>query len=70
MEKQFKTEYQIERENRDLEIYRAYNQMVAVPGRSKVEVAKFLARKYHIATVSTIYSIRKRVERLLKGGEL
>ena len=66
METVFKTKFQLEKENKELNLYSDYQEMVSVPGRSKVEIAKYLAEKYHLATISTVYSIRKRVEKRLK----
>ena len=70
METVFKTKFQLEKENKELALYTEYQQMIAVPGRSKVEIAKYLADKYHIATISTVYSIRKRVEKRLSSEGL
>lgn len=66
MELEFKTKWQMKKESKELALYTEYQQMIAVPGRSKVEIAKYLAEKYELATISTVYAIRKRVEKRLK----
>ena len=44
----FKTEYQRERERRDLELYRDYEQLISVEGQSKTLVTEHLMKKYNI----------------------
>lgn len=66
MDKTFKTKFQVEKERRDLAIYTEYQELVADPEKSKVAIAEYLCKKYHIASVSTIYDIRDRVEKRLK----
>ena len=71
METVFKTKFQQEREQRELAIYTEYQSLAAAPDNSKVAIAEYLCEKYHLATISTIYSIRKRVEnRLKRAGKL
>ena len=71
METVFKTKFQQEKEQRELAIYIEYQQLAADPGKSKGVIAEYLCEKYHLATISTIYSIRKRVEgRLKRAGQL
>ena len=65
----FRTELRKEKEQKELEIYTEYQQLVSVPGNSKVEVSKHLCRKYKISTISTIYALRKRVEKRLKYAQ-
>ncbi len=65
----FKTPFQKKREQRELAIYTEYQQLISVPGSSKVEVAKHLCEKYGLATISTIYAIRKRVEKRLNYAQ-
>ena len=64
MDKTFKTKFQVEKERRA--IYTEYQELVADPEKSKVAIAEYLCEKYHIASVSTIYDIRDRVEKRLK----
>lgn len=66
MDKTFKTKFQVEKERRDLAIYTEYQELVADPEKSKVAIAEYLCEKYHIASLSTIYDIRDRVEKRLK----
>ncbi len=65
METLFKTPFQREKEQRELAIYTEYQELAADRNRSKVVIAQFLCEKYHLATISTIYAIRKRVEKRL-----
>lgn len=58
-----RTKKQIQREERDKAICAEYDAMMSVEGQSKTEVTKMLMDKYDIASPSTIYLIRQRVER-------
>ena len=62
----FRTDFQREREQRDLAIYTDYEEMMSVPGRSATVVGRQLMEKYNIHSLGTIYVIRKRVEKKLK----
>lgn len=62
---EFKTPHRVKKEEKELKIYSEFMELSQKPGASKVEIAKFLCEKYDIATISTIYSIRKRVEERL-----
>jgi len=62
----FKTDCQKEREERDLAIYKEYEELTSVEGQSKVLVVEHLMKKYGIHSQGTIYVIRRRVEKLLK----
>ncbi len=64
----FKTPWRVKKEETELEIYTRFMELIQKPGASKVEVAKFLCKEYNIATISTIYGIRKRVEKRLQDG--
>lgn len=70
MEKDFRTEGQKRRERKEMEIYLEYQSLASDPKKSKVVINQYLCEKYDIACVSTIYSIRRRVEQRLaqKGG--
>lgn len=65
----FKTDCQKEREERDLAIYKEYEELTSVEGQSKVLVVEHLMKKYGIHSQGTIYVIRRRVEKLLKAKE-
>ncbi len=62
-----KTDFQIEREARDMAIYREYNELISVAGSSACKVNQHLMKKYGIHSVGTIYVIRRRVEEQLKN---
>lgn len=64
----FKTPRQREREQRDAAIYADYTAMMSQPGQSATEVNKRLMEKYNIASPSSIYVIRKRVEAKMSRG--
>lgn len=64
----FKTPWRVKKEKTELEIYTRFMELIQKPGASKIEVAKFLCKEYNIATISTIYGIRKRVEKRLQDG--
>ena len=61
-----RTELQKEREKRDFAIYSDYVKLMEVKGQSATEVGKLLMQKYSIHSLSTIYTIRKRVEEKLQ----
>lgn len=64
-----KTEYQKEREKRDLAIYNEYNDMMSVEGQRSTLVTEHLMKKYGVHSQGTIYVIRRRVEEMLKKQE-
>jgi len=65
----FQTEFQREKEARDLQIYQEYVELVSEPGAAATKVQEFLMKKYGIHSTSTLWAIRKRVEaKLRKGG--
>jgi len=66
--KVLRTPTQESRMKRDAEIYADYTEMMSVPGMSKTEVAKNLMSKYGIASMASIYVIRKRVEERIRLG--
>ena len=59
----FRSEQRKAREALEMKIYEEFEEYAGKPNASKVEVAKYLCRKYGIGNVSTIYAIRKRVEK-------
>lgn len=61
----FKTELQLERQQRDLDIFNEYNSLMKIEGQSKTLVIEHLMKKYNIHSAGTIYVIRKRVENKL-----
>lgn len=66
-----KTSYQLKKEARELEIYREFNRLMAMPGAMKTAIEEHVMRQYGIFSRSTIWVIRRRVEgRLLKENKL
>jgi hypothetical protein len=68
-ESKFKTEFQKEKEAKDLAIYKEFKKLTATPGASTGEVTKHLMLKYRLHSPSTIWGIRKRVEARLSAKE-
>lgn len=64
----FQTEFQKEKEARDMQIYQEYITLTAEPGAAATKVQEFLMKKYGIHSSSTLWTIRKRVEAKLKKG--
>ena len=61
-----RTNFQIEREARDLAIYNEYQELISVAGASACKVNEHLMNKYGLHSQGSIYVIRKRVEDKLK----
>lgn len=61
-----KTEFRIRKEARELAIYNEYNVLMAQPGAMATAVDKYLTQKYGFGSESTIWFIRKRVEKRLR----
>lgn len=59
----FKTQCQMEREERDLAVYNDYHSIMAVEGQSKTAAHEYLCKKYGIHSQGTIYVILRRVEK-------
>lgn len=67
MEQQkIKTEFRLKKEARELAIYYEYNELMAQPGAMATAVDKYLTQKYGFGSESTIWFIRKRVEKRLR----
>lgn len=58
---QFKTDLQRKRESSDIQMSLEYQEMLK-QGGSKVEIKKYLARKYGYYSVSTVYQALKRAK--------
>lgn len=70
MEKQvFKTDYQLEKEAKDMAIYQEWNELMLIPGQSATGVTQHLMQKYNIHSSSTIWVMRQRAEKRLKKEE-
>ncbi|MDR0864999.1 MAG: hypothetical protein LBO74_08715 [Candidatus Symbiothrix sp.] len=65
-----KTEYQLEKEARELAIYNDWNELMEQPGAMASAVETHLMKKYNIHAKSTIWFSRKRTEERLKEGNL
>ena len=65
---QFKTEYQLAIEKREMAVYRDFNELAAVPGNSKTKICEHLCQKYDLHSVTSIYNIRRREERRMAAG--
>lgn len=67
MEQQkIKTEFRMRKEARELAIYDEYNSLMAQPGAMATAIDRYLTRKYGFGSESTIWLIRKRVEKRLR----
>lgn len=60
-----KTPFQAEKEAKELAIYREHKELMAQPGAMATAVDEILMHKYGIYSKSTIWLIRKRVEKRL-----
>lgn len=65
-----KTAFRLKKEARELAIYNEYNALMAQPGAMATAVDKYLTEKYGFGSESTIWFIRKRVEKRLKEGRV
>lgn len=59
----FITTKQKKKRNRDAEIYREWRELSSNPANSRTEITKYLMAKHRIKAPSTIWAIRKRLER-------
>lgn len=64
-----KTPYRVDKEAKELAIYKEYNDLMSKAGQSATAVVEYLMEKHNIHSASTIYLIRKRVEERLKTQE-
>ncbi|MDR3046543.1 MAG: hypothetical protein LBU51_02890 [Bacteroidales bacterium] len=65
----FKTPWKIIKEAKELEIYKEYNELIKEPGAMATAVDTHLAGKYGFGSETTIWVIRRRVEKRLKEEE-
>lgn len=61
-----KTQYAIEKEAEEKAIYDEYNELLKMPGAMRTMVDEVIMKKYNIHSSSTIWNIRRRVEKRLK----
>lgn len=66
-----KTTYRREKEERELKIFNEYTALMSREGQQVLAVIEHLMAKYNIHSVSTVYSILKRVGKRSaeEGGE-
>ena len=64
-----KTAYQMEKEEKDRQIFEAWTQEMAKPGAMITAVDRFIMEKFGIYGPSTIWHIRKRVEKRMKSSD-
>jgi len=69
-EKILKTKWRLRKEAQDLEIYKEYQELMSVEGAMAMAVMRYLIEKYDLGAESTVWSIRKRVEKRIKSGEI
>lgn len=66
-----KTKYRIKKEAEDLAIYNDYNEFMSSPDAMATAADAYIMEKYDIASKSTVWFVRKRVEKRLKeAGKL
>ncbi|MCQ2058706.1 MAG: hypothetical protein MJY71_02615 [Bacteroidaceae bacterium] len=63
----FKTPFAAAKEAKEKELYKEYKQLISVQGQSRTGVNKYLMDKYDIHSVSTVYAIIHRQEKLIFG---
>ncbi|MDR3272328.1 MAG: hypothetical protein LBT29_02430 [Flavobacteriaceae bacterium] len=61
----FKTDFKLGKEAKELAIFNEWNELVKQPGSMKTAIDEYLMEKYDIFSKSTIWFIRKRVEKRL-----
>jgi len=64
-----KTAYQMEKEEKDRQIFEAWTEEMAKPGAMITAVDRFIMDQFGIYGPSTIWSIRKRVEKRMNNTE-
>jgi hypothetical protein len=67
-EKIYKTEWRLKKEARELAIYDEWKALMGEPGAMATAVNLHLTQKYGFGSDSTIWFIRKRVEKRLNEG--
>lgn len=68
--KVLKTEYQLQKQARELAIYNEWCELIRQPGAMRTAVDEHLMHKYGIHSKSTIWFIRKRVEKRLNENSI
>jgi hypothetical protein len=68
-EKIIKTEFQLEKETKDMVVYTELCELMKEPGAMATAVGKYLCEKHNIYGLSTIWVIKKRVEKRLEEAK-
>jgi len=63
-----KTPYTLEKEAKDLQVYREHKELMTHEGAMATAVDDFIMKKYGIFGSSTVWNIRKRVEKRIAGN--
>lgn len=64
----FASRYEKDRWKRDLDVYNEFEKLTRDPKSSKTEVTKYLMEKHNLHSASSVWYIRKRVEKALREG--
>jgi len=62
-----KTAYRLEREAREMQIYKEYEDFMSYPDAQPGAAKEYIMKKFNIHAPSTIWFIRKRVEARMKN---
>lgn len=65
-ERKIKTPFRIKKEARELAIYNEWSELMSQPGAMATAVDRYLTQKYEFGSETTVWFIRKRVEKRLK----
>lgn len=55
---------------KELAVYADYQNLISQPGAMATAVNEVICKKYGFKTSQTVWSIRKRVEKRIKSGEI
>ena len=67
---ELRTSFQREKEKRENAIYRDFIELSSLPNAALTEVTSIVMRKYNIHSPATVWNIRKRVERRMRGAKV
>lgn len=65
-ERKIKTPYRIKKEAQELAIYKEWHELMAQPGAMATAVDRYLTEKHGFGSETTVWFIRRRVEKRLK----
>jgi hypothetical protein len=63
-----RTEHVIEKEEKELAIYREFIELMAIPGAMKSRVSQIINQKYKFRSNATLHNVRRRVEKRLNSS--